>query len=175
MIENILTPLLAEATRLETELRSVPAFRRLEAVRLSIASLRAAYEQTTNQSPSAPRAARAGRKSELKDPTSITGRVSHIAEAAMRSTQKRYTSGEILEMGLREGVTINSPKPQSVVASIMSHDKKFRNSSDSRGTGYGLSEWSEEFADRHTKNEAPDASAPEPHEFLPPEDQTGAG
>jgi hypothetical protein len=165
VIDNILTPLVAEAARLETELRSVPAFRKLEAVRMSIASIRAAYEQTTAQSPSAPRVARAGGGSRLKDPASITSRITHIAETAMRSTQNRFTSSQILEIGMREGLSINSPKPQSVVASIMSHDKKFRNSSDSRGTGYGLSEWSDELIDQTTKNEAPDASAPEPHEI----------
>lgn len=142
MTNAIIATLLAEETRLENELRMLPVFRRLEAVRSSIQALRAAYEPNfpthmvgvvdDGGAIPVPR---------YRQPGSITGRVVQIAEAAMRSSGKRLKSSEVLNLATREGVEINGTKPQSVVASILSHESLFNNGYDQHGAGYGLREW----------------------------------
>ena len=44
MTDAIISTLIAEESRLENELRALPVFRRLEALRSSIQALRAVYE-----------------------------------------------------------------------------------------------------------------------------------
>ena len=148
MILNIIEPLLAEQARLEDELRQMAVFRRLEAVRASIASLRSAYDETPagmNKPSPAPdggtinASQTATRRRHVR---SMTGRVVEIAEAAMRSTGRRFQSPEILELAAKEGVSVAGEKPNSVVSSILSHDDLFDNTFDKHGRGYGLKEWS---------------------------------
>jgi hypothetical protein len=167
VLDNFLRPLLAEQTKLETELSKNPVFKRLEAVRTAIDALRMAYDQPYDLTPKIPPGSVTPVR---KNPTSITGRVVAIAESAMRLNNRRFKSTEILEMVLKEGVEINSPRPQSVVASVLSHEKRFSNAFDDYGAGYGPAEWQM----LHKRESAPDAEAPEPIKFLPPEDQTGA-
>jgi hypothetical protein len=141
VVHNILSPLLAEEARLEGELRRLPVYLQLEAVRSSIASLKAVYgqpAQTHNRTTPAPVSGK------LKNPDSITSRVVQIAASAMRTRQKRVKSSEVLGIALREGIEIASSKPQSVVASILSHEQMFDNKFDDHGAGYGLREWTPE-------------------------------
>jgi hypothetical protein len=163
VVDQILRPLLFEQARLEAELKQNPVFKRLEAVRAAIASLRIAYDQPRDLT------INFHINPGKKNPVSITGRVVSLAESAMRANNKRYKSTEILAMALKEGVEIDSPKPQSVVASILSHEKRFSNGFDEYGAGYGPVEWM-----LLNKDEAPSALALEPQESLPSGDQTGA-
>jgi hypothetical protein len=137
---TIIATLLAEESRLENELRMLPVFRRLEAVRHSIQTLRAAYEPDVP--PHTVGTADAGIATKYRQTGSLTGRVVQIAEVAMRSSDKRLKSSDVLNLATREGVEINGMKPQSVVASILSHERMFDNGHDQHGSGYGLREWS---------------------------------
>jgi hypothetical protein len=151
--QDIFAPLLAEEERLEAELRRLPIYRQLEAVRSSIASLKSVYGQPIQNHNKSIAAPVPGRQ---RNPASITNRVVQIAASAMRTRQKRVKSSDVLEIALREGVQISSSKPQSVVASILSHEGMFDNKFDDRGAGYGLREWSEAQDDHdHSKAEAP--------------------
>jgi hypothetical protein len=136
----IFAPLLAEEARLEAELRTNPTYRRLEAVRASVRSLRAAYETDNGTVPPKAESATPPRVSRARE-GSITSSILKIAESSIRIAGKRLTSSELLQLAIQGGVTINSPKPQSVVSSVMSHDARFDNATDQYGTGYGLREW----------------------------------
>jgi hypothetical protein len=160
--QDIFAPLLAEEERLEAELRRLPVYRQLEAVRSSIASLKSVYGQPIQNHNKAIVAPAHGR---LRNPASITNRVVQIAASAMRARQKRVKSSEVLEIALREGVQIASSKPQSVVASILSHEGMFDNKFDDRGAGYGLREWSEaQDGHDHSKTDEAPAQAEAPKE-----------
>lgn len=168
MAHDILAPLLAEETRLETELKRNPVFRQLEAVRASIRGLREAYGLETSDSLSVVgiiTEARVGRlaTSRAKRPGSITQRVVEIAASAMRSSDQRLTSGQVYDMAIEQGVTISGVKPPSVVASILSHAGLFDNRFDKHGSGYGLREWSEE-QDSHGRSKTDEAPISEPME-----------
>jgi len=159
VIHDILAPLLAEQARLEDELRHIPVFRRLEAIRTSIASLRAAYgEPAADKTPTNPMSQPviAIRK---RFAGGVTARVIGIAEAAMRSTGRRYRSPEILKMALQEGVSVKGAKPVAVISSILSHDELFDNAFDGRGQGYGLREWTQKVVPVHEENEPSSGSA----------------
>jgi hypothetical protein len=136
----IFAPLLAEEARLEAELRANPAYRRLDAVRASLKSLRAVYEIDNAATLPKAESSSAHRVSRARE-GSITGSILKIAESSLRIAGKRLTSSELLHLVLQGGVTISSPKPQSVVSSVMSHDARFDNATDHYGTGYGLREW----------------------------------
>jgi hypothetical protein len=160
--QDIFAPLLAEEERLEAELRRLPVYRQLEAVRSSIASLKTVYGQPIQNHNKAIVAPAHGR---LRNPASITNRVVQIAASAMKARQKRVKSSEVLDIALREGVQITSSKPQSVVASILSHEKMFDNKFDDRGAGYGLREWSEaQDGHDHSKTDEAPAQAEAPKE-----------
>jgi hypothetical protein len=160
--QDIFAPLIAEEERLEAELRRLPVYRQLEAVRSSIASLKAVYGQSgQNHNHTVNPAPVPGRS---RNPGSITTRVVQIAASAMRTRQKRVKSSEVLEIALREGVEISSAKPQSVVASILSHEGMFDNKFDDRGAGYGLREWSDAQDDDHSKTDEAPAQAEAPKE-----------
>jgi len=55
----------------------------------------------------------------------------------------RATSAQITALAKQRGIEIEGKKPQSTVASILSHSPDFDNTGDIRGRGYGLKEWSE--------------------------------
>jgi hypothetical protein len=143
---DIMSPLLAEETRLETELKLNPVFRRLEAVRASIRGLREAYGLVAEPPRvDAPKESAGGAApTRARRPDSITRRVVEIAESAMRLSDKRQTSGQVYDMAIAQGVVISGVKPPSVVASILSHERKFDNRYDDHGSGYGLREWTPE-------------------------------
>jgi hypothetical protein len=162
---DIISPLLAEETRLETELKLNPVFRRLEAVRASIRGLREAYESVPAPTNPHSREAPRGPASRARRPDSITRRVVEIAASAMGSSDKRLTSGQVYDMAIEQGVVISGVKPPSVVASILSHEKTFDNRSDRHGTGYGLREWSETpDTDDHSKTNGAPAQTEAPKE-----------
>jgi hypothetical protein len=145
--QDIFASLIAEEERLEAELRRLPVYRQLEAV------------QNHNQAIVAPARGR------LRNPASITNRVVQVAASAMRAQQKRVKSSEVLEIAIREGVQITSSKPQSVVASILSHEGMFDNKFDDHGAGYGLREWSEaQDGHDHSKTDEAPARAEAPKE-----------
>jgi hypothetical protein len=73
----------------------------------------------------------------------MAGTVTKTALEVFEQTGRRVTSGEILDILRKRGVQLENPKPQAQVASIMSHDPRFKNGTDGRGTGYGLAAWSE--------------------------------
>lgn len=151
LVNEILAPLLAEEARLDAELQGMPAFRQLEAVRVSIRALRTAYEGSdlisrpaadagkvaASRTASSQSDARRGRR-----PGSITGRITQYAEEAMRTLGRRMTSGEVFALIIDKGVQVNGVNPQKVVSSILSHEPQFDNKFDDRGQGYGLKEWS---------------------------------
>jgi hypothetical protein len=167
---EIISPLLAEETRLEAELKLNPVFRRLEAVRASIRGLREAYESVaapTSYSNGAASTVSASRPptSRTRGPESITRRVVEIAASAMRSSDKRLTSGQVYDMAIEQGVVISGVKPPSVVASILSHEKTFDNRGDRHGSGYGLREWSApQDSHDHSKTDEAPARAEAPKE-----------
>lgn len=139
MPNPIFAPLLAEEARLEAELRTNPTYRRLDAVRASLRALRAVYE--ADNVIVQPKAESAAHRPPRTREGSITSSILKIAESSIRIEGKRLTSSELLHLVVQGGVTISSPKPQSVVSSVMSHDARFDNATDQYGTGYGLREW----------------------------------
>lgn len=163
MAHDIFAPLLAEEERLETELRRLPVYRQLEAVRSSIASLKSVYGERTNNYPDIVNVGPLSGRS--RNPGSVTTRVVQVAASMMKDRQKRVKSSEVLGLALQKGVEIASSKPQSVVASILSHERMFDNKFDDRGAGYGLREWSEAQDDQdHSKTDEAPAQAEAPKE-----------
>lgn len=156
MNHDFLAPLQAEASRLEGELQRLPIYRRLEAVRASIRALTDAYAdpQTYEGANSAGGEKEAGQRQERSG--SLTGKVWRTAEAAMRTTNRRVKSSDVLQMLNDAGVELRGTKPQAVVASILSHHDKFDNKFDSHGAGYGLKEWSEPSSDAQAKTATPE-------------------
>jgi hypothetical protein len=138
LVHDLLSPLFAERSRLETELRQVPVFRQLEAVNSAIAAIKSAYEESE---PPALIAQPSEMHASRRQPGSTTSRVVQVAVETMQSTNRRYKSSEVLELARKAGVEVSGTKPHSVVASILSHDDRFDNRYDHRGNGYGLREW----------------------------------
>lgn len=64
-----------------------------------------------------------------------------IAEAHLRTTKKRATSGELCKIVQQKGITIPGKKPNKRMAAYLSNDERFNNAHDGRGEGYGLAEW----------------------------------
>jgi hypothetical protein len=139
--EPIWTPLEAEETRLKRELLSNATFRRLEAVRDSIRSLKRAYGHIMSETAEVRISAEAFHAARKKRGDSVTSRVTQLAEDSMRTSGRRITSGQILTLAKAAGIPFTTDKPQSMIASILSHAPQFKNGSDSHGIGYGLAEW----------------------------------
>ena len=87
----------------------------------------------------------------------------------MRQYGKRLTSSDVVSVALKQGVELSSQKPQSVVASILSHNELFDNGFDHRGIGYGLKEW---LGETGTAAPPPD-QAPLPRNAEPPSGSPG--
>jgi hypothetical protein len=151
MIPNFVKELQAEKKRLEAELQRQPLYRRLEAVQEALGKLLPLYGEAMGstasnlhvhdyavvaQSPSRLNVVRPTRRG------SMSSKVSEVALRHFEETGRRATSGDILEIARKNGIEIDSPKPQSQVASILSHHPLFDNTGDSHGLGYGLSKWS---------------------------------
>jgi hypothetical protein len=64
-----------------------------------------------------------------------------IAEAHLRATKKRATSGELCKIVQQKGIVIPGKKPNKRMAAYLSNDERFNNAHDGRGEGYGLAEW----------------------------------
>jgi hypothetical protein len=164
MVPDFVKSLQAEEARLVAELQRSPLYQRLEAVREALSKLQYVYaevtaavgfEATVESSP----VSRRGRQ------PSMAGTVTNTALEVFEQTGKRVTSGEILDILRKRGVQLDNPKPQAQIASIMSHDPRFKNASDGRGTGYGLAAWSEpEAAPAAPSQTSPDNVAATPVE-----------
>jgi hypothetical protein len=144
--DNIIAALTEEEAKLQAELNANATFRRLEAVRSALQTLKEAYTSTASSQPhrvfiSHPSVERG------RQPNSITSQILRVAESALRESGQRMSSGQILRAAEQAGVTVNGKKPSAVVASVLSHDGRFVNRADRRGSGYGLREWSAQNED----------------------------
>ncbi len=166
MVPDFVKSLQAEEARLLAELQRSPVYQRLEVVREALHKLQYAYatvsgvgtiqaDATVVNGP----VSRRGRQG------SMAGTVTSTAMGLFEQTGKRVTSGEILDILRKRGVQLDNPKPQAQIASIMSHDPRFKNGTDGRGTGYGLAAWSEaEAASAAPPDNTPDNVAATPVE-----------
>jgi hypothetical protein len=69
--------------------------------------------------------------------------VTKTALSLFRETGRRAKSSEIEAVLRKDGVKFYNKKPQAQIASILSHNPLLDNTGDSRGSGYGLREWSD--------------------------------
>jgi len=164
----VVDALRAEEARLEAELQHLPIYQQLQAIRDSIQKLTTVYAEVRingaghldaeatvvsarNVQP-APRRTRHG---------SMAGTVTATAWEHFITTRRRATSGQIMELLRARGVEIAGAKPQAQIASILSHDPRFHNGSDSHGGGYGLRVWAEEPVPAPPDGSDPEPEAPE--------------
>jgi len=145
MVPDFVKSLQAEEARLLAELQRSPVYKQLEAVREALGKLQYAYATVSGVGTCLADATVVSGNpvSRRSRQPSMAGTVTNTALELFAQTGRRVTSGQILDILRQRGEQLNNPKPQAQIASIMSHDPRFKNASDGRGTGYGLAAWSE--------------------------------
>ena len=142
--------------QLEAELRQLPLFRQIEAVREAKRQLASVFggafapahkSQAVLATQTDAAKLPAEREVPLARPVRAGSTASIVSGAALelfQTTGRRASSKLIMEILQRRGVRLHPTKPQGQIASILSHHPMFNNTGDNHGQGYGLVQWTED-------------------------------
>jgi hypothetical protein len=156
MSEPLLPVLEEEERKLLTELRSYPAFQRLELVQALIRAYRAPSVSGSFHGASAsalagnlpslnPVVTVAAHRERRPRQSSTAAQVVKVAEEFLVKLGRRAPSSEIAEEVRRHGIELRGAKPTGVVSSYLSSSDLFDNV---KGEGYGLTKWRQAVEER---------------------------
>lgn len=138
--DNLLRLAEAEEQQLLAQLRLMPLYRKLQAIKSVIAAYQGHVHQPSSgeQAPvgkTSPR--RAHQRRTAREGTQAASNLA-LAESYLNEIKRREQTPDLFSVLIARGGKFNGKKPQGALASLLSHSDAFNHV---RGKGYGLSSW----------------------------------